>query len=129
MALLLMGCGGKSFNKVPALQGEMEINPRILLRGGPAVLSVRVQGPEDPLLWCPTVVWDFGDGTKREHQASCDPYDPLTSRIPRRYSTTHGFRWRGNFRPTLKLMVGDKVVYMVTGSIQVGQYDSIVENP
>src|SRR5215510_9638417 len=47
--------------------------------------------------YCPTVEWDWGDGTQSESRSDCDPYQPGKSEIKRRFTVEHVFR-AGNFR-------------------------------
>ena len=54
-------------------------------------------GPNDAEeYYCPTVEWDWGDGTTSESTSDCDPYEPGKSEIKRRYTTEHVFR-AGNY--------------------------------
>src|SRR6267154_4104518 len=60
-------------------------------------------GPNDAEdYYCPTVEWDWGDGTTSETTSDCDPYEPGKSEIRRRYTIDHVFR-AGNYRVALRL--------------------------
>ena len=45
--------------------------------------------------YCASVEWDWGDGTKSETKADCDPYEAGKSEIKRRYVQEHTFRSGG----------------------------------
>ncbi len=76
-------------------------------------------GPNDAEdFYCPTVEWDWGDGTTSESTSDCDPYEPGKSEIKRRYTTEHIFR-AGNYRVALRLKKRDKMVTSATVVIEV----------
>jgi hypothetical protein len=68
--------------------------------------------------YCPSVEWDWGDGTQSEASADCDPYEAGKSEIKRRYSTDHVFR-SGAFQVVFRLKRHGKVVASATAAIQV----------
>lgn len=49
-------------------------------------------GPNDNQeLYCPSVEWDWGDGTKSGESADCDPYQPGKTEIKRHFVTDHTY--------------------------------------
>ena len=102
--------------------------PKISLRAQPViamsparvVLTAELQGgPNDyEEFYCPTVEWDWGDGTQSESTSDCAPYESGKSEIKRRFTVEHVFR-AGVFRVTFKLKRRDKVVALSTVNIQV----------
>ncbi len=76
-------------------------------------------GPNDAEdFYCPTIEWDWGDGTKSESAADCEPYEPGKSEIRRRYTIDHIFR-AGNFRVALRLKKRDKLVASATVLVEI----------
>ena len=61
-------------------------------------------------LYCVTVEWDWDDDTRSSSTPDCDPYEPETSKIRRRYSTRHRFQYGGRYEIRLNLKKGDDVV-------------------
>jgi hypothetical protein len=56
-------------------------------------------GPNDSEeLYCASVEWVWGDDTKSESKADCDPYQAGTSEIRRRYTQEHTYYTAGNYR-------------------------------
>src|SRR5712691_4608000 len=50
-------------------------------------------GPNDAEdYYCPTIEWDWGDGTTSESTSDCAPYEPGKSEVRRRYTVEHVFR-------------------------------------
>jgi hypothetical protein len=77
-------------------------------------------GPDDyEDLYCATLEWDWGDGTRSESAADCDPYQAGVSTILRRFSTDHVYNTAGRFRVSLRLKRNTKVVTSATTNIQV----------
>ena len=68
--------------------------------------------------YCPTVEWDWGDGTESESTADCEPYEPGKSEIKRRFTVEHVFK-AGNHRITFRLKRHDKPLTAASVQIQV----------
>jgi hypothetical protein len=91
----------------------------------PATIRVAAQltgGPDDyEELYCPTIEWDWGDGTTSESAADCEPYQAGVSKIARRFSTSHVYNYadQSRFRIQVRLKRDTKVVLSASTSIQV----------
>jgi hypothetical protein len=76
--------------------------PSISVRANPTagfsplrvVVTAEVKGGSNDYedFYCASVEWDWGDDTKSENKADCDPYEPGKSEIKRRYVQEHTFR-------------------------------------
>jgi hypothetical protein len=76
-------------------------------------------GPNDAEeYYCPTIEWDWGDGTTSESSTDCDPYEPGKTEIRRRFTTDHVFH-AGNYRVSLRLKKRDKLVASATVMVEV----------
>jgi hypothetical protein len=103
--------------------------PSLSLRATPPLgfspLRVRVVvdvrgGPDDYAdFYCPTIEWEWGDGTVSESAADCDPYEPGKSTIRRRFSAEHVFRQSGTFQVFFRLKQKDKTIAASSGNVQV----------
>ena len=69
--------------------------------------------------YCPTVQWDWDDGTISENHEDCDPYDEARSSINRRFTADHTFRNSGDYRLAFRLKQKDKVIAAVTTSVSI----------
>jgi len=69
--------------------------------------------------YCPTVEWNWGDGTVSESSADCEPYEQGVSQIRRRYSVTHNFKRAGAFRISFRLKEKDRVLTSQTTMIRL----------
>ena len=84
------------------------------------VLTADLQGgPNDSEeFYCPTVEWDWGDGTMSESTVDCDPYERGKSEIKRRWTVEHVFR-AGQYHVVLRLKRRDKAITQATVSLDV----------
>ena len=83
------------------------------------VVDVR-GGPNDFAdFYCPTVQWDWDDGTISENSEDCDPYEAGKSTIKRRYIADHTFRLSGDYRLTFRLKQKDKVISSATTTLTI----------
>jgi len=84
-------------------------------------LTVDVRGGanDNAEFYCPTVQWDWDDGTVSENSEDCDPYEAGKSTIKRRYSADHTFRLSGDYRLTFRIKQKDKVISSATATLTV----------
>ena len=69
--------------------------------------------------YCPTVEWEWGDGTVSTAEADCNPYEAGKSQIKRRYTVEHQFRNAGGFKISLRLKKGTRIAAMANAVVQV----------
>ena len=99
---------------------SLKANPMISRAPSRVVLTVELTGGANDYeaYYCPTVEWDWGDGTESESTTDCDPYQPGKSEIKRRFTVEHVFK-AGNHRITFRLKRHDKPLTAATVQIQV----------
>jgi hypothetical protein len=99
---------------------NLKAQPMIAMSPARIVLTAEiVGGPNDyEDFYCPTVEWDWGDGTQSESSSDCEPYEPGKSEIKRHFTVSHTFR-AGQFRVTFKLKRRDKPVGFASVSLQI----------
>jgi hypothetical protein len=103
--------------------------PSLALKANPPVgfspLRVRVVvdvkgGANDYAdFYCPSIEWDWGDGTVSENSSDCDPYEAGKSAIPRRFSAEHIYRQAGAFKLVFRLKQKNKTIAATRGNVQV----------
>jgi hypothetical protein len=84
--------------------------------------TVTLQGGPDDYqeFYCPSVEWDWDDGTKSEEKIDCDPYEAGKSEIRRNYRATHTYQFGGNdFRVQFRLKQKNKTVASTSTTIRV----------
>ena len=68
--------------------------------------------------YCPTIEWEWGDGTQSESSSDCAPYEAGKSEIKRRYTVEHFFR-AGAYRVMFHLKRRDKSIGAASVNIQL----------
>lgn len=107
---------------------EKEKRPKLTLTARPPIamsparvsLTAELAGGPDDLedFYCPTIEWDWGDGTSSETTSDCDPYEPGKSTFRRRFTVEHVFR-AGYHRVSLRLKKRDKQISAATVVVDI----------
>ena len=99
---------------------SLKAQPIISMSPSRVVLTAELIGGANDFeeFYCPTVEWDWGDGTQSESTSDCEPYEAGKSEIKRRFTVSHVFR-AGMFKVSLRLKRRDKAITSATVSIQV----------
>jgi hypothetical protein len=118
-----------SGNATNAQRGDDNKKPSLSLRATPPVgfsplrvrLVVDVKGGSDDYedFYCPSIEWDWGDGTVSGNSEDCDPYQAGKSTIKRRYSIEHVFRQPGTWQVFFRLKQRDRVIAASSSNVQV----------
>ena len=85
----------------------------------PVAVDVKGASPDNPDFYCPTIEWEWGDGTTCESAEDCDPYQAGKSAIRRRFTAEHVFRQSGTFKVFFRLKQNDKTIAASSGNVQV----------
>jgi hypothetical protein len=103
--------------------------PSLSLRATPPVgfspLRVRVvvdvRGGADDYadFYCPSIEWDWGDGTVSEASSDCEPYEAGKSSIQRRWTADHVYRQSGGYKIMFRLKQKNKAIAVSSAQIQV----------
>jgi hypothetical protein len=102
------------------LEQDAKKRPSVSLKSSPAfgfapvriVLTAEIKGGanDHEELYCPEVEWVWGDDTKSETLADCEPYEAGKSEIKRRYVTSHTYQTAGIYEVQFWLKQKDKRV-------------------
>src|ERR1700730_99414 len=103
--------------------------PQLTLKATPGsgMVPVRIsgvaelKGGDDDFeeYYCPTTEWNWGDGTISESSNDCEPYESGKSQIKRRYTVSHPYKQRGDYRISFRLKKRDRVVASATTVVQL----------
>ena len=103
--------------------------PSVSIRASPGagfsplrvVLTAELKGGTNDYeeFYCPSVEWTWGDDTKTETSADCEPYEAGKSEIQRRYTTSKTFHTAGEYRVEFRLKQKNKVVGSGSVTVQV----------
>jgi hypothetical protein len=74
---------------------------------------------DDKEFYCPTVEWDWDDGTTSEYKRDCEPYEAGKTLIDRHFTSEHEFKEPGGYRVIFRLRRGNKALTQTTLLIQI----------
>jgi hypothetical protein len=119
LSLLFSGAASGDKDKRPKL--SLKANPSMAFSPARIVVTADVNGgaDDDQELYCPTVEWEWGDDTKSDQSADCDPYEAGKTQIKRRFTTEHVYRMQGDYRIQLRLKKSGKVVASASTNVKV----------
>jgi hypothetical protein len=101
-------------------QVRLKAQPVIAMAPARVVLTAELVGGANDFeeFYCPTIEWEWGDGTQSESSSDCAPYEPGKSEIKRRYTVEHVFR-AGAYRVMFHLKRRDRSVGAASVNIQI----------
>jgi len=101
-------------------QIRLKAQPVIAMAPARVVLTAEIVGGANDAeeFYCPTVQWEWGDGTQSESASDCAPYEAGKSEIKRRYTVEHVFR-AGAYRVMFHLKRRDKSIGAASVNIQI----------
>jgi hypothetical protein len=110
-------------------KSDSDIRPKFTLRAQPnvgvsparIVLTAELTGGANDFeeYYCPTVLWEWGDGTESESTIDCEPYEAGKSEIRRRFVQEHVFRTAGSNKVWVRLKRSNKLLASATVSVHI----------
>jgi len=100
---------------------SVKVSPLIGFSPARLVLTAELRGGADDYeeFYCASVEWDWGDDTKSETKADCDPYEAGKSEIKRRFTVDHTYNIPGDYRVEFRLKQKSKVVARGSTDVKV----------
>jgi hypothetical protein len=108
--LATLGASPSEQNKKPSI--TLRANPPVGFSPLRVVITAELKGGANDYedFYCASVEWEWGDDTKSENTADCDPYEPGKSEIKRRYVQEHTFRADPtDTRPEVRTVEGSRL--------------------
>jgi hypothetical protein len=113
---------GKDSKESDHRRPKITLKAQPLISISPSKVTLRAElvgGANDyEEFYCPTIEWDWGDGTQSESRSDCEPYEAGKSEIKRRFTVEHVFR-AGNYQISFRLKRRDKAIAQATATVQV----------
>lgn len=105
--------------KKPSL--TLKATPPIAFSPARVRVVAEIRGGENDYqqFYCPTIEWDWGDGTVSENSVDCDPYEAGKSEIRRRFSAEHTYRQSGSYKVYFRLKQKTKTVAASSVSVRI----------
>ena len=123
LAFLLATVGPSSHQRNENGDPELRLRatPRVGFSGTDILFIAALRGgPDDnEELYCASVEWDWDDDTRSERIPDCDPFEPGTSEIRRRFSQRHTFQQGGQYEVRFNLKKRGDVVLSARTTVQV----------
>jgi hypothetical protein len=126
---LILAAAGHGLGAQRDNKDEGNQRPRFSLRAQPNVgisparilLTAELTGGANDFqdFYCPTVLWEWGDGTESESTLDCEPYEAGKSEIRRRYTQQHVFRTAGAHRVWVRLKRNSRLLASANVNIQI----------
>ena len=100
---------------------SVKANPAMAISPARVVASADINGGPDDFeeFYCAAVEWDWGDDTRSNNSADCDPYEPGKSQIKRRFTADHTYRTAGDYKIQFRLKKKDKPIAAGTTSVKI----------
>lgn len=100
---------------------SVKANPAMAISPARVVASADINGGPDDFeeFYCAAVEWDWGDDTRSNNSADCDPYEAGKSQIKRRFTADHTYRTAGDYRIQFRLKKKDKPIAAATTSVKI----------
>ena len=84
-----------------------------------AVVDVKGGSDDYADFYCPSIEWDWADGTVSESSEDCDPYESGKRSIKRRFSADHTVRQAGEYEVAFRMKQKSRVVGYSKGTVRV----------
>lgn len=99
---------------------SLKAQPKVGIAPARIVLTAELTGGANDFqeYYCPTVLWDWADGTESESTVDCESYEAGKSEIARRFTVQHTFR-AGEHRVWVRLKRNDKVLASASVTVQI----------
>lgn len=100
---------------------RLRASPNLAFAGTEVVFTGLLRGGADDYeeFYCVSAEWDWDDGTRSESILDCDPYEPGSSEIRRRFSRRHSFDSGGRYEVRLNLKRGNDIVESARTNVSV----------
>ena len=110
---------GRAEDDKPEL--SLRASPRVAFAPVEVLFVAELRGGADDYeeLYCVSIEWDWDDDTRSESTPDCDPYEPGTSKIRRRYSTRHRFDYGGRYEVRVNLKRRDETVASARTTVEL----------
>lgn len=116
---LQVGVADAADSAKPSL--KLRASPTVLFTQGQVTLTGELRGvdEDDAAFYCPSVEWDWGDGTRSVTSSDCQPFEPGVSEIRTRYVRQHRYPYPGQFRVVLRLRQGTSTLVSASTTVTV----------
>ena len=125
--VLSIGASGKESNRDQKDNGKASLSLRAtpMMAFAPVRITLAAQlkgaASDTEDFYCPTVEWDWGDGTISESSSDCEPFQLNKSEIQKSFMTQHVYKTGGQYEVRLLLKKADRVVAVASTSLNISR--------
>jgi hypothetical protein len=119
LAVLLPAAGGAADKVKPNI--SVKASPVIAFSPARVVVTADLKGGANDYedFYCPSIEWEWGDGTISEQTIDCDPYEAGKSEIKRHFTASKVFQTSGDYRVQFKIKKKDKTIAIGSTDIKI----------
>jgi hypothetical protein len=119
VALLLPAAGGAADKVKPNI--SVKASPVIAFSPARVVVTADLKGGANDYedFYCPSIEWEWGDGTISEQTTDCDPYEAGKSEIKRHFTASKVFQISGDYRVQFKIKKKDKTIAIGSTDVKI----------
>jgi hypothetical protein len=119
IALLLPVAGGAADKGKPSI--SIKASPVIAFSPARVVVTADLRGGANDYedFYCPSIEWEWGDGTTSEQTVDCDPYEAGKSEIRRHFTASKVFQTSGDYRVQFRIKKKDKTIAVAGTDVKI----------
>ena len=119
IALLLPVAGGAADKGKPNI--SVKASPVIAFSPARVVVTADLRGGANDYedFYCPSIEWEWGDGTISEQSTDCDPYEAGKSEITRHFTASKVFQFSGDYRVQFRIKKKDKTIAVAGTEVKI----------
>jgi hypothetical protein len=119
VALLLPVAAGAADKGKPNI--SVKANPVIAFSPARVVVTADLKGGANDYeeFYCPSIEWEWGDGTISEQTTDCDPYEAGKSEIKRHFTASKIFQTSGDYRVQFRIKKKDKTIAVAGTDVKI----------
>lgn len=118
---LLLALAFSAADKPKAPKISVKVSPAMAVSPARVVVTADITGGANDFedFYCATVEWVWGDDTRSNQSADCDPYEAGKSEMKRHFTADHVFQTSGEYRVQFHLKKKDKTIASATTTLKV----------
>jgi hypothetical protein len=110
----------KAEDKAKGMSVSLRAVPRVAAAPVSVLFTAELQGGANSDVYCPTLEWTWGDGSKGSNGGECPPYVAGESEVPRLFEAEHEYRQKGQPAVTLRVTKEGKTLGVARVDLRIG---------
>jgi hypothetical protein len=119
LAALLLASPLSAADKEKGVSVSLRAVPRVAAAPVNVLFTAEVQGGAEADIYCPTLEWTWGDGSKGSAGGECPPYVAGETEVKRLFEAEHEYRQKGQPNVTLRVTKEGKTLAVVRVDLRI----------